>query len=108
MSALDERTQEQLLAERDFLLNSLTDLEAERSAGDIAEHDSAALKDDYTVRAAEVLRAIDQLTQDEQPQSAPSTGSAPRPRRSRWRPLAWGAGVAVFAVIAGLLVERGA
>ena len=44
--------------ERDFLLRSLEDLERERSIGDIDDHDYAALKDDYTARAAELLRAI--------------------------------------------------
>ena len=36
--------------ERDFLLNSLRDLEAERNAGDITEADYIALRDDYTAR----------------------------------------------------------
>lgn len=45
--------------ERDFLLRSLEDLERERSIGDIDDHDYTALKDDYTFRAAELLRAID-------------------------------------------------
>lgn len=45
--------------ERDFLLRSLADLERERAAGDVDETDYAALTDDYTARAAAVLRAID-------------------------------------------------
>ncbi len=45
--------------ERDFLLKSLEDLEAERAAGDISEADYVSLRDDYTARAAEVLRALD-------------------------------------------------
>ena len=46
--------------ERDFLLRSLDDLERERAAGDIDEADYQALRDDYTARAAGVLRAIEQ------------------------------------------------
>lgn len=44
--------------EREFFLRSLRDLEAERAAGDIDELDYASLRDDYTVRAAEVLRQL--------------------------------------------------
>jgi tetratricopeptide (TPR) repeat protein len=46
--------------QRDFLLASLDDLEREREAGDIDEADYAALRDDYTARAAAVLRALDE------------------------------------------------
>jgi tetratricopeptide (TPR) repeat protein len=49
-----------LEAERDFLLRSLRDLERELEAGDIDERDYAALRDDYTARAAVTLRAIEQ------------------------------------------------
>lgn len=45
--------------ERSFLLRSLRDLEAERKAGDVDEHDYAALRDGYTKRAAAVLVQID-------------------------------------------------
>lgn len=45
--------------ERDFLLRSLEDLEREHDAGDIDEVDYVALKDDYTARAAETIRAIE-------------------------------------------------
>jgi len=45
--------------ERDFLLASLRDLEHEREASDIDEVDYRTLHDDYTARAAEVLRALE-------------------------------------------------
>ncbi|MBU3701723.1 MAG: hypothetical protein FGM58_06725 [Acidimicrobiia bacterium] len=45
--------------ERDFLLRSLADLEREHAAGDVDDEDYVALTDDYTARAAAVLRAID-------------------------------------------------
>ncbi len=37
--------------QRDFLLDSLRDLERDREAGDISESDYLELKDDYTARA---------------------------------------------------------
>jgi hypothetical protein len=52
------RSRSVLEEEREFFLRSLRDLEAERAAGDIDEHDYAALRDDYTVRAAQVLRRL--------------------------------------------------
>ncbi len=55
--------------ERAFLLKSLDDLEREREAGDIDEHDYETLKDDYTRRAVTVLRA----------RSRPAGRSSPRP-----------------------------
>ena len=50
MSALEE--------DRDHLLRSLDDLEREREAGDIDDADYVTLRDDYTARAAAVLRAL--------------------------------------------------
>jgi hypothetical protein len=47
-----------LQEERDFLIRSLKDLDAERDAGDIDEIDYRSLKDDYTARTAAVLRTI--------------------------------------------------
>ena len=46
--------------ERRFLLRSLTDLEREHDAGDVDDLDYQTLKDGYTVRAAAVLRQIDE------------------------------------------------
>lgn len=48
-----------LEAERDFLLRSIEDLDAEVAAGDINEADHAALRDDYVARAAAVIRALE-------------------------------------------------
>jgi len=55
-------TPEELAAleeQRDVLLQSLRDLEVERAGGDVGDDDYQALKDDYTVRTAAVLRAIE-------------------------------------------------
>ncbi|HEY6532610.1 MAG TPA: hypothetical protein VIY72_09910, partial [Acidimicrobiales bacterium] len=56
---LDPDTLAALEEERDFLLRSLDDLEREHDAGDGDDTDDAELKDDYTARAANVLRALD-------------------------------------------------
>ncbi len=86
----------ELEQERDFLLASLADLERENTAGDIDPGDYATLKDDYTARAAAVLRAI-------------SDGHAARPARqprNRGRLLMAIAATAVLAVVAGWLLVR--
>lgn len=83
--------------QRDFLLQSLEDLEREHAAGDVDEHDYLALKDDYTARAAAVLRALDAHT-------APVPLSvAPRSWR---RTLLVGLGVLAFAALAGVLMAQ--
>jgi len=60
MKGLDPDHLAALESERDFLLRSLDDLEAEHQAGDIDAADFEELRDDYTRRSAEVLRAIDE------------------------------------------------
>ena len=49
--------------ERDFLLRSLEDLEREYAVGDVDDSDFEELKDDYTARAAAVIRAIEDRTE---------------------------------------------
>jgi tetratricopeptide (TPR) repeat protein len=82
--------------ERDFLLRSLDDLDAEFEAGDVDEADYRALRDDYTRRAAGVLRAIE----------ARQVRVAPPRRRSRVRLVAVVAALAVLGLAAGLLLGR--
>jgi tetratricopeptide (TPR) repeat protein len=83
-----------LQEQADFLLRSLEDLEREHAAGDVDDDDYAALKDDYTARAAAVLRAVE----------AGRPSAAGRVRRSWRRGVLVGAAVVAFAVVAGLLV----
>ena len=83
--------------ERDFLLKSLADLDAERAAGDIDDADHQALTDDYTARAAEVIRAIEEHR---------DAVEAARPPRSRSRMVIAVAGIAVVAVLAGVLMAQ--
>lgn len=87
--------------QREFLLRSLDDLDRERAAGDIAEEDYRALRDDYTARAAATIRAIEagEITASTPPPSRPS---------ARRRRLVVAAALAGFAVLAGLLVAGAA
>jgi hypothetical protein len=113
-----------LIEERDFLLGSLKDLEAEHQAGDLDEVDYLSLKDDYTARAADVLRAIEDrrsprpaatrsprraATQaaagaaTDRPAVEPGLAEAQRSRR-RWRTAAAVTGILLFGVLAGWAV----
>ena len=77
--------------QRDFLLRSLDDLEREHDAGDIDETDYEALRDDYTVRAAAVLRSLDAHTALRQESAGPKR-----------RIMMWSVGIVAFAVLAGI------
>jgi len=132
MSDLSFYSDPELEAERDFLLTSLSDLDAELAAGDVDAHDYEALRDGYTARAAAVLRLLDHrrvaaelsLSAARPAGAASAAGAAPAAddapaapsgapslpyatpafRRHRWRRLAVAAGVAAFAVGAGFAV----
>ncbi len=95
-----------LLDERDLLLRTLEELEAERASGELTEKDYRALKDDCTTRAAAVLRALDSA---EQPRPVAGSQSVVPQRGEpsggrRRRRLVVGTAVAVLAVLAGLAV----
>jgi len=85
---------EALEQEREFLLRSLADLDAEFEAGDIEEDDYRSLTDDYTARTAAVLKAIQAASGPRtrraaapRPGSGSGSGSIPAGRpRSRARP----------------------
>ncbi|MHB8438294.1 MAG: tetratricopeptide repeat protein [Acidimicrobiales bacterium] len=93
--------------ERDFLLRSIDDLDAELSSGDISVSDHRALRDRYTVRAAEVLRALDALVagaSSEDMQAADDLAAdTAKPARRRRKVFVYGA-VACFAAAALVLV----
>lgn len=82
--------------ERRFLLRSLRDLDAEYAAGDVDEEDYATLRDGYTKRAADVLRAIEEGR----------AGMPAAPPRNWWRRLALVAAVVAVGAGAGWLVAR--
>lgn len=85
-----------LEAERLFLLRSLSDLDAEWTAGDVDEHDYVTLRDGYTKRAADVLRQLEEGR----------TRLAARPPASWGRRLAAVAVVVAVAALSGWLVAR--
>ena len=89
---------DELEEERDFLLESLQDLERERAAGELSERDYQALHADYTARAAVVLRALERGTR-----ARPARGSKAAPPVKTKRPLVVTLGVVVLvaAVAAG-------
>jgi len=80
--------------ERNFLLDSLRDVERERSAGDIDDEDYATLKSGYTQRAADVLKAID---------AGQSTLNRRAPR-SRAKAIVVSFAIVTFACLAGWLL----
>ena len=102
---LDPDTRVALEEERDFLLDSLDDLERERTAGDVDDHDYRTLKADYTARAAAVLRSLDDDVTGS-PTAAPDARSARGRASSRGRRIATVAGIALVAVLAGVLVTQ--
>jgi uncharacterized protein (TIGR02996 family) len=89
-----------LESERDFLLRSIKDLETEREAGNLEESRYRALKDDYTARAAAVLRSI-----EEGRDTATEIAPAPVPRK---RKLFTGGAVLVFVLVAVLALAAAA
>lgn len=85
--------------DRDYLLRSLDDLDAEHDAGDLDDHDHRELTDDYTRRLADVIRSIDRSRD-----AMASVGS----RLSMSRRVVTVAGVALVALVAGVLLARSA
>jgi tetratricopeptide (TPR) repeat protein len=95
---------DELRAERDVLLQSLRDLEDERASGDLAEADYLALKEDYTARAADVLRRLEATaTADPLPvTNAPQVDrSRPKAGRRTSRRARTFAIVALLAIVSG-------
>ncbi len=83
--------------ERDHLLASLDDLDAEYQAGDLTDEEHRSLHDEYTARAAEVIHAIDE--------HRVAMSSVPR-RRSAARVAIAVVAVIAVASVAGWLLAR--
>lgn len=81
--------------QRDYLLKSIDDLEREYSAGDIDDIDYAELKDDYTARAAAMIRTID----------ARKARVAESGERGSRRML-WIGSIAAIAILAGVFIGQ--
>lgn len=90
-------TDEELAAledQRDFLLRSLDDLEAEHKAGDVDDEDYETLREGYTARAARVIRTLE----------AQRAHEPEGPRKPQWLLPVVAVGIASFVVLAGVLL----
>lgn len=85
--------------EREFLLQSIRDLDREHSAGDVDPADYDELRQGYVARTAEVMSALDAERGDLERRQTTA-----RPKLGRR--LAWLGACAVFAVVAGVLLAR--
>jgi tetratricopeptide (TPR) repeat protein len=123
-----------LIAERDELLGLLARARADHANGDLDDVDAEALIDDYTARAAEVLRRINDLeaggkapganaTRGTTPRGSSSSGkssgknstgakaanqTADASGKTSRRTLVWVVAVVAFALLAGVLVAQSA
>ncbi len=96
---MDDSAKRNLEEEREFLLSSLRDLERERAAGDVDDHDYAELKSSYTARAAEIIRTLEGNVEPENENDAGRPGG--------WRRRIVGAALMlVIAVGLGVFVAR--
>jgi cytochrome c-type biogenesis protein CcmH/NrfG len=91
---LDQGRRRELEDERDFLMRSLDDLELEHESGGIDDESYAELHDDYTARAAAVIRTLRDGVDVTPPR-------APTPRNQTRRRIVLVAAVLVFALVAG-------
>lgn len=92
----------QLKEQRDFLLNSLRDLESELNHGDIDDQDFESLRKDYVSRAAAVIKQIENLNSESQ---SANTNLAPE-KRNLTRTLVTVSLVVLVAVAAGWFVAQ--
>ena len=96
-----------LVDERDHLLRSLDDLDAEYQAGDLSDDDYRALRADYTTRAAAAIRAIESDPGGAAAPSAVDGATAADVERHRLvRIVGWVVVVVMVAATAGVLVAR--
>ena len=88
---------EALVAERDFLLRSLDDLEEERAAGNVDDGTYRTLRDDYTARAAAAIRSLEE--------GADLTPADPPAASKVMRTVTVG-GIVAFALVAAFVLTR--
>lgn len=92
----DRSRHRSLEEERTFLLASIQDLNAERAVDDIDPTHYNQLLDDYTRRAANVIRALD----------SNSLANEPPTRASRRQVLFWLVGLTLLGALSGVLIAR--
>ncbi|HLN17651.1 MAG TPA: hypothetical protein VK277_12985 [Acidimicrobiales bacterium] len=97
-----------LLDERDFLLRSLADADAEHDAGDLSDEDHRALRRRDEARLATVVAELVALEDDDEARSTEpaeptrTTAAGERPATTRRRPFMLAVGL--VAVLAGLVL----
>lgn len=102
-----EAQRRNLEEERDFLLSSLRDLERERAAGDVDDHDYVELKSSYTARAAEIIRILDTPESvDESADESADVVAVRTSRRGRGRRIMGSLVVLGFAIGLGVFVAH--
>lgn len=94
MSDVEDRSR--LEEERDFLLRSLDDLDAERAEGNVDDATYERLREDYTARAARTIRVLE---------SDADVTAVPASRGSNGRRLLVGVGVTAFVAIAAVAMS---
>ena len=92
-----------LEGERDFLLKSIADLDAEEAAGDLNRADHDALRDDYVARAASVIR---ELADTSDVFTADSRENVKRTERGARRGVVTVVACVAVAALAGVFLAR--
>lgn len=98
-----ESRESALERERDFLLGSLSDLEAEHEAGDLDDHDFEELRSHYVARAADAIRAVEGRAVEAG--SVGGRGGASGGTERSWvRIVLWVLGIGLLATVAGVVL----
>ncbi len=104
---LDGVTLDALRAEREFLLRSIEDLEAEWADGELTSERYEDLLGAYTVQAATVIRALERAEATRAAAGEGAEATQPASREPRWRRRALGAAMAaVLLATGGTLLVR--
>ena len=90
---------EALKSERDYLLNSLRQLDADKVAGNITEAEYIDLRDEQTVRAAQVLKQLESTATPAKAGAHPAAKNLGSALPQLTKKLVWTIGLGVFAAV---------
>lgn len=110
LSAAERARLSAQVEERDFLLISLDDLEAEWQHGDISDSDYHELRDGYTRRAASAIREVKKFEAQAEPGNTSESAElgSTSSKRALNRGVAKVGGLVVFAAAIGWLMAQAA